>query len=322
MTKNNFIISILFIAVAASTVCAAPRVEPIRFGNFDSWVEREIKESIIIGGKEKTLWAVGPTAIIKGNKAYVPQGGSPWATSNVYARVSGVTKGSNAVYPYDRGGGQGKAAMLCSQMETVKALGIIKMDVMVAGSMFLGRMFEPITSTENPYTKMEVGVPFTHRPDAFIIDYKVDLPATNTRVRSSGFGHKTTMQGRDTPVIFVLLQRRWEDAEGNLHAKRVATGGQIFTEATDWVNGHKIPLVYGDVSANPDLKWLGLRKANAYYARNSKGELRPVIEEGFDTADATPTHAVVMISSGNGEPYVATPGVTFYVDNAGFYYKE
>ena len=309
---------LLFSSVSA---VAAPTIEPIPFGEFNSWVQRNIKESAIIGGDEKSVWAIGPSQYIDGNKPYVPLGGSPWATSNVYAKVSGVTKASNAVFPYDRAPGD-KAAKLCSMMETVKALGIIKLDVMVAGSIFLGRMNEPISSTKNPYSKMEVGMPYTKRPDAFVIDYKVDMPATDSRVKSSGFGRKTTLPGRDTPVIFVLLQRRWEDAEGNIHAKRVATGGELFKNGTDWVNGHQIPLHYGDVSSKPGLEWLGLRRGdNAYYARNSHGEMVPVVEEGWDAPTAKPTHAIVMISSGNGEPYVATPGLTFYVDNAGFLFK-
>ena len=59
------------------------------------------------------------------------------ATSNVYAKVSGVTKGSNAVYPANRTANN-RCAKLCTQMERVKVLGLINMDVMVAGSMFLG----------------------------------------------------------------------------------------------------------------------------------------------------------------------------------------
>lgn len=311
--------AIMFIAVS---VFGAERIEPLKFGNFNNWVTRNLKESLVIGGNKKTIYAIGPASTIEGNKAYVPQGGTPWATSNVYAHVSGVTKGSNAVYPYDRGGGN-MCAQLCSKLERVKALGIINMDVMVAGSIFLGRMHEPITSTKNPYTKMEVGMPYTKRPSAFVVDYKVDMPATNTRIKSSGFGGKKTLPGRDTPVIFVFLQRRWETPDGKIHAKRVATGGEIFKKGTDWVNRHHIPLVYGDTSSHPELSWLKLRSgADAYCAKNSKGEMVPVVEEGFDSPNATPTHVVVMMSAGNGEPYVGTPGLTFYVDNAGFAFEN
>lgn len=305
----------------SSIIVSADKIEPIHYGDFNSWVTRNLTESIVIGGNDKKVYEIGPNCTIDGNKAYSPMGGSPWATSNVYAKVSGVTKTSNTVFPYERSNGN-RAAKLCSMMETVKALGIIKMDVMVAGSIFLGRMYEPITSTKNPYTKMEVGQPYTKRPDAFVIDYKVDMPSTNTRIKSSGFGSKKTLPGRDTPVIFIMLQRRWEDPDGNIHARRVATGGEIFPEATQWINGHRIPLHYGDCSNIPDLQWVGLRgQSNAYYAKNSKGKMMPVIEEGWDKPEAVPTHVVVMISSGNGEPYVATPGVNFYVDNAGFVFK-
>lgn len=317
--------SIMIIAALAAMLFSAPgagaqkrKVELLPFGNFNSWVTRNLKESLVIGGHDKTIYAIGPTETIEGNKAYVPKGGSPWATSNVYAHVSGVTKGSNAVYPFERSKGN-YCARLCSELERVKALGIINMDVMVAGSVFLGRMIEPVRSTSDPYTKMEVGMPYTKRPKAFVLDYKVEMPAADTRIKSTGFGSKKTLQGRDTPVVFILLQRRWETPDGKLHARRVATGGEIFHKASGWVNGHRIPLVYGDVSGNPSLKWLPLRKAdNAYYARNSKGKMVPVIEEGWDAPNAQPTHVVVMLSAGNGEPFVGTPGLTFYADNVGF----
>lgn len=297
---------------------AAQRVEPIKYGDFEQWVTRNITESVVIGGHQKTLYEVGPTAVIDQNVPYRNLGGSPWATSNVYAKVSGVTKGSNAVYPFTRRPGN-KCVKLCTQMEKVKVLGLINMNVMVAGSMFLGEMIEPVSSTKNPYSKMEMGMPYTKRPNSVVFDYKVDMPLTDTRVKSTGFGSKKVLPGRDQAVVFVLLQRRWEDAEGNLHAKRVGTGGQLFTTGSHWQNGHSIPIKYGDVSSDPSLSWLPLRTGdNAYYARNSKGKLVKVEEEGWDSPDATPTHVILMMSAGNGEPYVGTEGLTLYVDNIGF----
>lgn len=310
---------VLILATAATANAASLRFEPLTYGNFDSWVTRNIHESAVIGGNDKTLYEIGPTATIDGNKAYVPHG-SPWATSNVYAHVHGITKGSNAVYPAAHPG-HGKCARLASQMETVKVLGIINMDVMVAGSVFLGRMIEPITSTSNPYTKMEMGAPYTKRPKALIFDYKVDMPAENTRIKSSGFGKKKTLPGRDKPVVFVLLQRRWEDSEGNIHAKRVASASRKFSSGSNWVNAAQLPLIYGDPTSKSgyDASTLALRKdATAYYARNSKGKMVKVQEEGWDDPQATPTHAIVMLSAGSGEPYVGSPGLTLYVDNVGF----
>lgn len=302
-------------------ICAvgsAQKLEPIKYGDFENWVTRNITESVVIGGKHKLIYEVGPQSRISENKPYRNLGGSPWATSNVYARVSGVTKASNAVYPAKRSQ-TSKCAKLCTQMEKVKVLGLINMNVMVAGSMFLGEMIEPISSTGDPYSKMEMGMPYTKRPKYLSLDYKVDMPMTDTRVKSTGFGPKKTIPGRDEAVVFIMLQRRWEDAAGNIHAARVATGGEKFKNGSEWVNGHKITLVYGDVSSRPEYKWLKLRNGDdAYYARNSKGKLVKVIEEKWDDANATPTHVILMLSSGNGEPYVGTEGLTFYIDNVAF----
>lgn len=318
MTRQLNYFIYLLIALAATDTAYAQTVDKIRYGDFEQWVTRTITESVVIGGHQKKVYEVGPTTTITENQPYRNLGGSPWATSNVYARVSGVTKASNAVYPYQRRPGD-TAAKLCTQMENVKVLGLINMNVMVAGSMFLGEMVEPISSTKNPYAKMEMGIPYKKRPKALQLDYMVDMPQTDTRVKSTGFGSRKTLQGRDNAVIFILLQRRWEDADGNLHAKRIATGGELFKNGSAWKNGHTIPLKYGNVSSDPSLNWLPLRNGeNAYYARNSRGKLVPVPEEEWDSPDATPTHVIVMFSSGNGEPYVGTEGLTLYIDNVGF----
>ncbi|MDE5829897.1 MAG: PCMD domain-containing protein [Duncaniella sp.] len=313
--KAIFLLTIL----SAQTLTARSQtVDPIKYGNMDSWVTRNLHESAVIGGNDKTVYEIGPSTTIEGNKAYNNLDGSPWATSNVYAKVSGITKTSNAIYPFDRAKGN-KAARLTTQIERVKVLGLINMDVMVAGSMFLGKMLEPVSSTKKPYSKMEMGVPYTKRPSAVVFDYKVDMPSVNTRVKSTGFGSKKTLPGHDNAVVFMFLQRRWEDADGNIHAKRVGTAGRLFTSGSDWVNGYKLPVLYGDIShSSTYAPFLALRSGeNAYYAKNSKGKMVPVIEEGWDDASATPTHMVLMFSAGSGEPYVGTEGLTLYIDNVG-----
>lgn len=312
---------ISLLALALSLPSSAQTVEKIKYGDFSNWVTRHIHESAVIGGHEKTVYEIGPSQNITGNKAYRNLGGSPWATSNVYAKVSGVVKTSNAVYPADRGNGN-KCAKLCTQIENVKVLGLINMDVMVAGSMFLGEMLEPITSTKNPYAKMEMGIPFTKRPKNLVFDYKVDMPNVDYRIKSSGFGSKKKLPGRDQAVVFVFLQKRWEDAKGNIHATRVGTAGKHFSSSTQWVNGFKLPIQYGDLSKSGNVPaYLKLRtRENSYYAKNSKGKMVPVIEEGWDDTNAKPTHAIVMFSAGNGDPYVGTEGLTLYIDNVGFGY--
>ena len=111
---------------------AEDNVEYFKYGDFNSWITRQIPESRILGGKIKTLYEVGPTQTVEGAKAYKNLDGSPWATSNVYAKVVGISKGSCAVVPDTRSAGN-KCAKLTTIMERCKAIGIIKVDVVVAG---------------------------------------------------------------------------------------------------------------------------------------------------------------------------------------------
>lgn len=309
-------------AAASGLGASAQRFEPIKYGDFENWVTRNIPESRIIGGKTKTLYEIAPNATINGDKVYTNQGGSPWATSNIMAKVMGITKGSNAVFP-DRRETGGRCCKMTTLMEQCKALGIINVDVVVAGSIFLGRFFEPVKSTSEPYSKMEMGIPYTGRPKALRFDYKVEVPKGGGRVYSSGFGKKKTLPGTDNAEVYIILQRRWEDEDGNLYAKRVGTGREHFGRSTQgWVNGHKLPVLYGDITSRPDYKsWMGLiPEDKSYYARNSKGKMVPVKEVGWDSPDATPTHLMIMASAGSGTAYIGTLGLTLWIDNVGLVY--
>lgn len=303
-------------AVSIATWMKAETFELFNYGDFNSWITRTITESKVLGGKSKTLYEIGPESTMTGNKAFTPKGGSPWATSNVYAKVVGISKGSNAVFPDVRSGND-KCVKLTTIMEHCKAIGIINIDVLVTGSIFLGQLFEPVTSTSDPYSKMEMGVPFTRRPKALQFDYKMLMPSGDTRTYSSGFGKKKTYQGHDKAEVIILLQRRWEDADGNLYAARVGTGRQLFETTTpDWVNAHRIPIKYGDISGSQDAKGL-INGDHSYYARNSKGKMVPVQEVKWDDANATPTHMIVMASTGSGTAYIGTIGLTLWIDNMG-----
>ncbi len=313
---RHFVLTIIAL-LGFSSAAQAITTEKLKYGDFNSWVIRNIKESAVLGGNTKTLYEIGPNQTINGAKAYNNLGGSPWATSNVYAKVMGVVKCSNAVYRDNRGDGN-YCVKMTTIMEHVKALGMINMDVLVSGSIFLGHIFEPISSTKNPYSKMEMGIPFTKRPNYLIFDYKLSVPANGKVVYSSGFGSKKMLAGKDHAEVYILLQRRWEDAKGNIHAKRVGTGRQRFSTSTGgWVNGHKIQVWYGDITHHAGYRsYMGLiSKANSYYARNHKGKMVPVIEEGWDDANATPTHMLIMASSGCGVAYTGMEGMTLWVDN-------
>lgn len=294
------------------------RLEPVRYGDFSNWVTREIQESKLIGGQTKTVYAIAPQRHAKGNIPYRNEGGSPWASSNVYAKVSGIVKGSNTVSPAIINGN--KVARLESKMEHVKVLGLINMDVMVAGSIFLGRVDEPITSTKGPFTKMEMGIPYTKRPVALVFDYRVDMPPQDTRVKSTGLGPKKTLKGRDNAEVYVLLQKRWEDSEGNLYAKRVGTARERYSKSVPWTKGHILKIRYGNITGEPYYRsWMGLLNGEkAYYAHNSKGKLVPVQEVEWADADETPTHVLMMASSSCGVPFIGTEGITLYIDNIAF----
>lgn len=305
-------IVVAVIGVVLSLGSWAETFELFSFGNFDQWLTRNIKESKILGGHTKQLYAIAPTGMDNSGKAYTNRGGSPWATSNVLAKPAGVTKASNAVYPESRG--KGKCAKLVCQYEHCKAIGMINIDVVAGGSIFLGKMIEPIKSTKNPYSKMEMGIPFTRRPKALRFDYKVSVPAGNTRVYSSGFGKKKTLAGSDKAVAIVLLQRRWEDSKGNLYANRIGTGYEAFGHSSSWVNGHDVKVTYGKSNV------YGLIPTDrSYYAKNSKGKMVPVKEMGWEP-EAKPTHIIVMFSASSGEAYVGTIDLTFWVDNVGLVY--
>lgn len=318
MNRIRFILTACLLA-AFIPKGAALRLEPIPYGDFNNWVTRQVKESKILGGKVKTAYEIGPDKTISGfNQPYRNLGGSPWATSNVYAKVAGIVKGVDAVAPVMAGGS--KAARMEAKMEHLKVMGIVNMDVIVQGTIFLGEMVEPVSSTKNPLAKMAMGMPYAKRPKALVFDYSVDMPKENTRVKASGLGSVKTLQGRDKAEVYVLLQRRWEDENGNLYAKRVGTGRERYSASVPWTKGHQLKIEYGDISSKPGYaSWKGLLDGSkAYYARNSKGKLVPVHEVGWDSPDATPTHVMVMASSSCGEPFIGTPGIVLTVDNMAF----
>ncbi len=76
---------------------AFSQAELLKYGDFESWITRDIKESALMGGQTKRLYEVGPEGKFDGAKPFFNQGGSPWANSNVYAKVCGIVKTNCAV---------------------------------------------------------------------------------------------------------------------------------------------------------------------------------------------------------------------------------
>ena len=83
---------VALLAVAPLYGFAREKVVPIKYGDMDQWIIRKVHESGIIGGNTKLLYEIGPAQEIDGNKPYKNMGGSPWGTSNVMAKVVGMSK--------------------------------------------------------------------------------------------------------------------------------------------------------------------------------------------------------------------------------------
>lgn len=318
----------LFLAIACmplSVVLAdgdgvtSENVVPFAYGDMDNWIVREIHESGIIGGNTKWLYELGPSDTIVGNTAFRNMGGSPWATSNVMAKVAGVVKTNTSVFPEKRGDG------MCARMETryesVQVFGLVDIEVIAAGSVFLGTVHEPIKGTKNPQAMLQSGVPFSKKPKALRFDYKVKAAPEKNRVRSTGFSRKSTVAGQDSLAVILLLQKRWEDAEGNVYSKRVGTMVQRYTESTpDWVNDATYPILYGNITSKPEYKPYMRIQVEERYTLNSKGKSVPIQEVGWAEPGEAPTHMVLQFTSSHGGAYIGSPGNTFWIDNVELIY--
>ena len=269
---------------------------PFSFGDMDHWVVREIHESGIIGGNTKHLYELGPTDTIIGNTAYTNRGGSPWANSNVMAKVAGVVK-------------------------TNTSFGLVDIEVVAAGSVFLGTVHEPIKGTKNPQAMLNSGVAFTKKPKALRFDYKVKLAPEKDRIRSTGFSRKTTVAGQDSIAAILLLQKRWEDKDGNIYSKRVGTMVQRYTESSNgWVNDATYPILYGDITKHPEYKPYMRIQVEERYALNSQGKSVPIQEVGWAAEGELPTHIVLQFTSSHGGAYIGSPGNTMWIDNVELIY--
>lgn len=289
-------------------------------GGFDEWRVYELKESGIIGGNIKNIYKLSAGDTLRGQEPYVSRKEDVFSPCNIMANVLGVVKGSNSVFPEKRG--DGYCAKLSVIMEKVRVLGLIDMEVLVQGTILSGYFQEPIRDTKGAYSKMDCGIPFTGRPTAVQYDYKAEVG--NSIIRSTGFSSKKEIGGKDYAFIAVYLQKRTEDEEGNVSAKRVGTAYRLFTEDRhEWVNGEVLPIRYGDISSEPDfIPEMDLKNSGiVYYCKNSSGKIVPVMENSWAEADEEPTHIVIWISSSCGEAFYGGLGNTFWVDNFKLLYQ-
>ena len=294
MNENKFIagaivaglvITFLFIALGAH---AQERIEPFPFGDFEHWKSNDIKESSLIGGKTKTLFKFGGT----------------WDCSNAHAKAFGIDKVSVSVTPEKRG--EGTCCRMESTLETVSAIGI-DFKALATGSIFTGKMIDVVgmKQSNDPNSAIDMGVPFTGRPSALILDYKA-LIQNQTAVYAPAKTQVKAVDGRDAGQITLILQHRWEE-NGHVYAYRVGTAQKKISQSTDdWKNDFRLPVQYGKSS-------LALAN-NRHKTHNSKGEM-VCIEEVDYRGDLEPTHIIIQISAGCMAPFTGCPGNIVWADN-------
>ena len=287
------------------------------YGKLDQWCVREIKESGIIGGQTKYLYEFygDQDTTFTGKNPYVSPKEYPWRTNNVLAIVAGVVKTNNTVYPEPRDGGY--CARIETHIEEVKALGVVNMDVVCQGAFMVGALPEPIRDTKSPMAKVMYGVPFNGCPKALKFDYKSDVG--HTAMRGTGFSKLKTLDYPDSAEVTFMLQKRWEDSEGRVHALRVATGIERFHESSpEWINGHEVELKYGDITKDPDYEYyMGLKTdpETAYHTINSRGENVIVEEDGWAEIGTEPNYMILHFISSCGKAFYGGVGNTLWVDN-------
>lgn len=299
---------------------AGETIEMLPFGDFEHWAVRYITESKIIGGRVKTLYAPAPTDTFRLNGPFeYGKNGNIWSVSNAYARVAGVEKASGTTYPERRGSGW--CARLDAKLDSVVAARIINLKVYVAGTLFTGKTLEPVgmAGAGNPYTVISMGVPFDRHPVALMLDYKALIEQSDTITYAKAVSKPKYKQGRDCAEIYIYLQHRWEDKDGNIYSRRVGTGYErILKSVPEWKNDHRVPIRWGDITMQPDYKdYEGLGMHN-FYTQNSKGKMVPIQEIAYGSE--APTHMIIMLTSGSYEAFVGHEGNTLWVDNVRLVY--
>ena len=264
---------------------------------------------------------ISTSASAEGKEEYLPYGNmNSWTIRHI--KESGVIGGdTKTLYevgpnrtitgnkPYVNGGGSpwGTSNVMAKVMGVVKTNNSVYRDK--HGSGYCAKL-------ETHIEKVRV-----LGPKALRFDYMFKAAGTANRVKQNGFSSGKTVAGKDYATCVLFLQKRTEDAKGNITAKRVGTMVVRYGKSTGgWVSGATYEILYGDIRNNPhyNAATMGLRSTD--YARNSKGKSVLVKETGWASADETPTHLMLQFSSSHGGAYIGSPGNTLWVDNVRLVY--
>ena len=298
---------------------AEEKVVPLPYGDMEQWCVRRIKESALLGGKTKTIYVCAPSDTIEANEPY-DYSQTIWGISNAYANVVGIAKAACTTQPEQRG--DGWCARLDTKMETVEVLGVVDVKVCIAGTLFLGAVNEPVRSANDPYGSIDMGIPFTERPKAVMLDLKARVSDVHEVTKALGLS-VSTIEGHDEPEVYVYLQKRWEDEKGNIYAKRVGTARHRFARSIPhWHNDYRVNIHYGDITHKPFYrKYMGLfPDGGQFKARNSKGKMVKIEEVGWADDSEQPTHIILMITAGCYPAFYGAIGNALWVDNVRLVY--
>lgn len=237
---------------------------------------------------------------------------SPWSTTNIYAKMV-LDIGTTRVIPEIRENGY------CARLETkIRKDNIVgvKLEVLLAGTLFLGEKIEPVHGVKDPEKNVSQGIPFTKKPVAVKFDYKYHLGKNRVKATNSA----DPVNGEDKAEFCVILQKRWEDEHGDVFATRIGGNRQFFTgNHEDWINGAEFPVFYGDATQLPEYneKTMGLIPGvGTVYVKNSKGVLVPLVETGWGNSSDEPTHMIMYFTSSyDGIKYIGSTESVLWVDN-------
>lgn len=310
---------IVCLCIVSTLLHAERRVETIAYGDMDQWQVRYIKESKLLGGKTKTLYALAPTDTIRKNLAYTPAESNPWGCSATYAKFMGIETGiEGSVVPERRGYGY-----CCKMQNVLTHVNIGDIYAMVSGTIYMGTALEPlgILAKSKPYTAIDFGVPFTKHPVALMLDYKATISDADSLITTE-HNRPEIVTGHDCAVIYIYLQHRWEDSEtGKIYARRVGTAYERICETIpEWVNNHEIPIRWGNITTSSEFQdYEGLNRVDMM-TRNSAGKMVRIEEVGWSIDE--PTHIIMYISASNAGVFRAYEGNTLWVDNLRFVYED
>lgn len=290
------------------------------YSSLDNWYARKVKESSLLSGKTIDLYGIGK---VSPNSDFfelsLKDEDSPWGTTNIFSKMV-MDIGNTRVIPEKRDTGY------CARLETKirkDNFAGLKVEVLIAGTLFLGELIEPVKGLKDPIKNVSQGVPFNKKPNAVKFDYKYNVG--NNRVKATY--QIEQVDGVDLAEFCTILQKRWEDEKGNVFATRIGGARQFFKgKQDDWINNAVFPIYYGDPTHLPQYnsKTMGLiPEVGEVYVMNSKRKMVPLIETGWGTIDDIPTHIILYFTSSyQGVEYTGSVESALWIDNIELVYNK